>query len=65
MNLPSSLPIGTRYPSRYFEGYVASEYVANLTYRWGPTPTPYYIVPILGGMVCEWIPADSIFLVPV
>jgi hypothetical protein len=65
--LPLSLPIGTLFTSRVYSGsVVASAHVGRLTYRWGAKghcgidPQPVYVIPVLGGNVCEWVTPDLI-----
>ena len=57
---PHSLPVGTPYPSKYHGATVLTRYISTLTYRWGPVAKPYYIIPILSGLVSEWVPAENI-----
>lgn len=64
MTLPSKLPIGTVY--RSLRGVVTSTTVGTLTYMWGAKgvrgldPKPYYCIPILSGLVCDWVSLDAI-----
>lgn len=63
MSYPNSLPIGMLYPSKYYGKIVPSQFVSLLTCRWGPEkPRQYYVVPILSGLVCEWVPAEDMVL---
>lgn len=61
--LPITIPVGTRYVSTFHRRAVLSRYEGKLTWRWGRGAGAYYIIPILGGHVCEWVPADCVVLV--
>lgn len=64
---PPALPIGTLFTSRVYGGAVVpTAYVGTLTYQWGAKgqfgsePKAYYCIPVLGGLVCEWVATDLI-----
>ncbi len=66
--IPVAAPKGSVYPSKVHGGMVASEYDGTLTYMWGAKgtsgvdPRPFYCIPVLGGLVCEWVAAENVFL---
>lgn len=60
MTFPSSIPIGTPFRSTFYGAEVLSQYEGKLTWRWGRGAGAYYVIPILGGHVCEWVPVERV-----
>ena len=64
MTLPEKLPVGIEYPSKFHGATVQSEHEGKLIYWWGAKghcgmeARPVYMIPILGGHVCEYVDAE-------